>query len=440
MAGNKEKFFSAFERRFAKAKGASWLIKLRHSAIERFSELGFPTTRHEDWKYTNVDPITGLDFSLPEPSGVEVAANDLLSLTFAAGAENRLVFIDGLYSGKHSATKNLPPGMCVQSLAELLSQDNGLLAPWLARYAGFHDRSFVALNTAFMEDGGVVFVPSGCRLEEPVHIVFVSTGGEAQPLVFHPRNLIVCGEGSEIKIVESYTGIGRGVYFANPVTEIAGGAGSVIDHYRLQRESDAAFHVGTISARLERATNLTSHHVTLGGALVRNDVHAILGGEGSECNLNGLYLTEGDQHIDNHTEIDHAQPRASSRELYKGILRGRARGVFNGKIIVRKAAQKTDARQTNKNLLLSKHAVVNSKPQLEIYADDVKCSHGSTIGQLDRDALFYLRARGIGADEARTLLSYGFAAEILGRMKIATLRARLEEYLLMQFGRTAALQ
>jgi Fe-S cluster assembly protein SufD len=441
MAGNKdkEKFLSAFEPRFANANGASWLAKLRRSAIERFSALGFPTTRHEDWKYTNVDPITGLDFSLPQPSGVEAAADDLLSLSFADGAENRLVFVDGLYSGKHSSTKNLPPGLRVQSLAELLSRDDALLAPWLGRYAGFDERSFVALNTAFMEDGGVVFVPSGCRMEEPIHMVFVSTGA-ARALVFHPRNLIVCGEGSEIKIVESYTGLERGVYFANPVTEIAGAAGSVIDHYRLQRESDAAFHVGTISARLERGTSLTSHHVTLGGALVRNDVHAILGGEGSECSLNGLYLTEGDQHIDNHTEIDHAQPRASSRELYKGILRGRARGVFNGKIIVRKAAQKTDARQTNKNLLLSKHAVVNSKPQLEIYADDVKCSHGSTIGQLDRDALFYLRARGIGVDDARSLLSYGFAAEILGRMKIATLRARLEEYLLTQFGRTAALQ
>jgi Fe-S cluster assembly protein SufD len=235
-------------------------------------------------------------------------------------------------------------------------------------------------------------------------------------------------------------GIGEGVYFANPVTEIAGAPGSIIDHYRLEREGNAAFHVGTISARLERAAHLTSQQVTLGGALVRNDVQAILDGEGSGCSLDGLYLTEGQQHIDNHTEIDHAQPRASSRELYKGILRGRARGVFNGKIIVRKAAQKTDARQTNKNLLLSKEAVVNSKPQLEIYADDVKCSHGSTIGQLDRDALFYLRARGVGEEDARSLLSYGFAAEILNRIKIDALRARLEEYLLNRFGRTAAVQ
>jgi Fe-S cluster assembly protein SufD len=432
----KEQFLSAFERRFANGSGASWLAKLRRSAIERFSELGFPTTRHEDWKYTNVEPIALLDFNLAKQNGAEVETKDLLALSFADGAQNRLVFVNGIYSAEHSSTTNLPAGTRVESLAELLRRDDGLVAPWLAHYAGFYDRSFVALNTAFMEDGAAVFIAKGCRLAEPIHIVFVSTGA-AQPVVLHPRNLIVCGERSEVKIVESYAGLGQGVYFTNPVTEIAAAAESVIDHYRLQREGDGAFHVGTIAAHLERGTSLMSHHVTLGGALVRNDVCAILDGEGSECNLNGLYLTEGDQHIDNHTEIDHAQPRASSRELYKGILRGRARGVFNGKILVRKAAQKSDARQTNKNLLLSKDAAVNSKPQLEIYADDVKCSHGSTIGQLDRDALFYLRSRGIGAEDSRRLLSYGFAAEILNRVKVPSLRARLDEYLLTQFGTEA---
>jgi Fe-S cluster assembly protein SufD len=434
----KEKFLRAFERRFANASGESWLAGLRRSAIERFSELGSPTTRHEDWKYTNVEPITLLDFNLAKQNGAEIETKDVLSLCFADEAQNRLVFIDGVYSAKHSSTANLPAETRVQSLGELLRWDDRLVAPWLAHYAGFYDRSFVALNTAFMEDGAAVFVAKGCRLAEPIHILFVSTGA-AQPVVLHPRNLIVCGERSEVKIVESYAGLGKGVYFSNPVTEIAAAAESVVDHYRLQHEGDTAYHVGTIAARLERGTSLMSHHVTLGGALVRNDVQAILDGEGAECNLNGLYLTEGDQHIDNHTEIDHAQPRASSRELYKGILRGHARGVFNGKILVRKAAQKSDARQTNKNLLLSKDAAVNSKPQLEIYADDVKCSHGSTIGQLDRDALFYLRSRGIGAEDSRRLLSYGFAAEILSRVKIPSLRARLDEYLLTQFGRAAVL-
>jgi Fe-S cluster assembly protein SufD len=435
----KEKFLQAFERRFAGRADASWLINLRRSAIARFGELGFPTTRQEDWKYTSVDPIAALEFNTPEQNGVEISSQDLLALSFADEARHRLVFIDGIYSPRHSSTIDLPVGMRVQNLAQLLNRNADLIAPWLARYAGFHERPFVALNTAFMEDGAAIFVPSGCRLEEPVHVIFASTGSP-RPMILHPRNLIVCGETSAVKIVETYVGLGQGAYVVNPVTEIAGGVASVIDHYRLQREGKAGFHVGMISARLERGTSLVSHNVTFGGALVRNDVHAILGGEGSECHLNGLYLTDGDQHVDNHTEIDHAQPRAASRELYKGILRGRARGVFNGKILVRKAAQKSDARQTNKNLLLSKDAIVNSKPQLEIYADDVKCSHGSSIGQLDGDALFYLRSRGIGADDARKLLSFGFAAEVLSRMKIEALRARLEDYLLTQFGKTGVLQ
>jgi Fe-S cluster assembly protein SufD len=434
----KEKFVRAFETRFAKAQGASWFAQLRRSAIDAFSALGFPTMRHEDWKYTNVAPLAALDFQPAMQNGFEIKTQDLLSLAFAEAAQNRLVFIDGRYCAQHSALAPLAPGTRVQSLGEVLRQDDDLLAPWLARYAEYQQRPFVALNTALMEDGAVIFIPAGCRLEEPIQIVFVATG-RAQPVAVHPRNLIVCGERSEVKIIETYAGVGEGAYFTNAVTEIVGAAGSAIDHYRIQREGDAAFHVGATAARLERDSILVSLQVTLGGGLVRNDVQAILGGEGSECTLNGLYLIADDQHIDNHTEIDHAQPRASSRELYKGILRGRARGVFNGKIIVRKGAQKTDARQTNKNLLLSDEAVVNSKPQLEIYADDVKCSHGSTIGQLDRDALFYLRARGIGADAARSLLSYGFAADILNRVRIGTLRGRLEEYLLTQFGRTVAL-
>ena len=436
---SKEKFLSAFERRFPNGQGASWVGKLRHSAIEKFAEMGLPTTRHEDWKYTNIGPVGMLDFAFPQQNGIKLATKDLLSLAFVEGAQNRLVFIDGIYSAEHSSTGRLPAGMRIESFAQTLAHDDELVAPWLARYAGYDERSLVALNTAFMEDGAVIVVPKGCRPEEPVYLVFIATAAGA-PVALYPRNLVVCGETSEISVVESYAGLGAGVYFANAVTEIAAAAESVVHHYRLQREGNAAFHVGTISARLQRAATLVSHQVTLGGGLVRNDIHALLDGEGSECSLNGLYVTEGDQHVDNHTEIDHAKPRSASRELYKGILRGRARGVFNGRIVVREAAQKTDARQTNRNLLLSKDAVVNSKPQLEIHADDVKCSHGSTIGQLDPDALFYLRARGIGADEARRLLSYGFAAEVLSRMKITALRERLEQHLLTEFGRTAVLQ
>jgi Fe-S cluster assembly protein SufD len=264
--------------------------------------------------------------------------------------------------------------------------------------------------------------------------MFISSARDRAVALF-PRNLLLVGSGSEAQIVETYLGLDTGSYFVNAVTEIIGEENSAIDYYRLQRENGAAFHVGAVDARLNRDCRFTSHSITLGGGLVRNDLRVILDGEGSQCILNGLYLLDGDQHVDNHTEIEHRLPRASSFELYKGILSGRAHGVFNGKIVVHKDAQKTDARQTNKNLLLSQDAAVNTKPQLEIHADDVKCSHGSTIGQLDADALFYLRSRGLSMDEAQSLLSYAFASDVVGRIRIPSLRARLDEYLLTKFGR-----
>ncbi len=434
----KENLISAYRRRFEQGNGGSpsWLAEIRRSAIEKFDELGFPTTRHEDWKYTNVEPIANLNFDPARENGVEIPAARLLSCAMAEDSRHRLVFINGHYSEKHSATGDLPAGVRVLRLAEFLSRNEAEGAAWFSGQEDFQNRPFAALNTAFMEDGAVFFIPRNCRVEEPIYSIFVSSGG-ATPFAFHPRNLFVCGEGSETKIVESHVGLGMGAYFSNPVTNIVAAANSIVDHYRLQSEAPEAFNVGLLGARLGRQAIFTSHSLILAGGLVRNDVHALLDGEGAECNLNGLYIGDGQQHIDNHTEIVHAQPRAVSHELYKGILGGRAHGVFNGKILVRKAAQKSDARQTNKNLLLSKDALIHSKPQLEIYADDVKCSHGSTIGQLDRDALFYLRSRGIGAEDSRSLLSYAFAADILSRMKIAPLRTRLEQLLLTKFSETA---
>jgi Fe-S cluster assembly protein SufD len=268
----------------------------------------------------------------------------------------------------------------------------------------------------------------------PIYLVFVSLAQE-QPLQSQPRNLVVLGAGSEAAIVESYVGIEAGNYFTNAVTELFAAENAVVDYYRIQREAPRGFHVGAVEARLSGGCSFTAHGITLGGSLVRNDLRAVLDGEGAECLLNGLYLADGDRHVDNHTEIEHAKPRTRSLELYKGILSGSARGVFNGKIIVHKDAQKTDARQTNKNLLLSDRAVANSKPQLEIYADDVKCSHGSTIGQLDGDALFYLRSRGLAPDDARSLLSYAFARDVVGRVKVPALRERLDDYLAICFDR-----
>jgi Fe-S cluster assembly protein SufD len=251
----------------------------------------------------------------------------------------------------------------------------------------------------------------------------------------HPRILILVGAASEARVVESYLGVNSGSYFCNVVTELIGGADTVIEHYRLQQESDAGLHVGTLEAALERGCQLTAHAVTLSGSLVRNNVHIVLDGDGAGCVLNGLYLGDKQQHIDNFTEIEHAKPRASSLELYKGVLSGSSHGVFNGRIVVHKDAQKSDAKQSNKNLLLSGNAMVNTKPQLEIYADDVKCSHGSTIGQLDPDALFYLRSRGLSLDEARSLLSFAFASDVVSRVKVGSLRQRLDEYLVARFRR-----
>jgi Fe-S cluster assembly protein SufD len=254
----------------------------------------------------------------------------------------------------------------------------------------------------------------------------------------HPRNLILLQAGSDAQIVESYLGLGPGAFFVNAVTELVAGAESMVHHYRLQPQGEGVFHVGTLAARIERNANFFAHALTLGGLLVRNNVHVVLDGEGSQCTLNGLYLIDGRQHVDNFTEIEHVKPRATSLELYKGVVSGHGKGVFNGKILVHKDAQKTNARQTNKNLLLSEHAVVNTKPQLEIRADDVKCSHGSTIGQLDRDALFYFRSRGIGLTEAQSLLCTAFASEVVQRVKIPALRARLDDYLLTQFAKEKA--
>jgi Fe-S cluster assembly protein SufD len=248
--------------------------------------------------------------------------------------------------------------------------------------------------------------------------------------VCHPRNLIVIGRGGQATIVENYLGVEGELYFTNAVTEIVVGENGVGEHYKVQREGGKAFHIATLQACLERNSNFSSHSISLGGALVRNEVNAVLDGEGGECTLNGLYMVGGGQHVDNHTRIDHVKAHCNSRELYKGVLDGKSRGVFSGKIYVHEGAEKTDAKQTNKNLLLSEDAVINTKPQLEIYADDVKCTHGTTIGQLDQEAIFYLRSRGIDLEAARGLLTYAFASEMIGRIKVEPVRAQLEHLLL----------
>lgn len=419
--------FAWFEQNGA-AQGPSWIHRIRKAAISRFAELGFPTPRDEEWKYTSVDPIVKVRFKPAEYERNGLTAETLAPATLGELVSTQLVFVNGRYSRELSSLRSLPEGVKVGSLAAALNTDPAWVEPHLARYASYQDHAFVALNTAFMEDGAFVYIPKDKIVAEPIHLLFVSSA-RGKPTVLHPRNLIIAGRSSQATIVESYVGLENDVYFTNVVTEIVAGENAVIDHYKLELESEEAFHIATLQSHLDRSSNFSSYSIALGGTLVRNDLNAVLEGEGIECTLNGLYLVTGRQQVDNHTRIDHVKPHCSSRELYKGVLDGRSRGVFNGKIYVHKAAQKTDAKQINKNLLLSEDAMIDTKPQLEIYADDVKCTHGSTIGQLDQDSLFYLRSRGLGLEAARSLLTYAFANEIISHMKIGPIQVQLDHLL-----------
>jgi Fe-S cluster assembly protein SufD len=431
-----ERYLAAYKQANSGAakRTPAWLSELREAGMASFAALGFPTLKNEDWKYTNLAPIAAQSFARANGEAKRISASEIVARSMIDPAAPRLVFVNGIYAEEFSQTAALERGVVVKSLGDFIKADDPTASSSLGRYTSGQRQPFVALNTAFLEDGAVVSIGAGCRADRPIYLLFVSTAA-GQPIVSHPRTLILLGAGSEAKIVESYLGLNGGGYFCNAVTELAGGPDSIIEHYRLQQENDAGFHVSALAANLERGCHLTAHAVSLGGALVRNNVRVTLNGEGAGCVLNGLYLADGKQHIDNFTEIEHVKPRATSLELYKGILGGSAHGVFNGRIVVHKDAQKTDARQTNKNLLLSANAVVNTKPQLEIYANDVKCSHGSSIGQMDGDALFYLRSRGLGIEDARSLLSFAFASDVVGRMKIESLRQRLDDYLVARFGR-----
>jgi Fe-S cluster assembly protein SufD len=353
-----------------------------------------------------------------------------------ADAPSRLVVINGRFSPELSRTGKLPPGMRFGSLATAIAEEGDIVARFLGQLADFGTRPFAALNTAFLQDGAFVYIPEGAVLESPLQLMFVSSS--ETPVMSHPRSLIIAGAESQARLVETYVGPRGEAGFTNAVTEVFAGENAVVDHHKVQEESVAAFHIASMHAHLSRSSNFSSHSFTLGGRIVRNDVITTLDGDGAECTLNGLYLADGDRLVDNHTIIDHAKPHCSSHEIYKGILGGRARAIFNGKIIVRQDAQKTDAKQTNRALLLTDDASINTKPQLEIFADDVKCTHGAAIGQLDEDALFYLRARGLTLAEARDMLIHAFAGDILDRVRIEPLRRALEAELYAQLARDLA--
>ncbi|HYR99013.1 MAG TPA: Fe-S cluster assembly protein SufD [Gemmatimonadales bacterium] len=439
VADRTERYVADFEA-FARngASGApEWLRELRRGAIARFAELGFPTTKQEEWRFTSVAPIAEQRFVLaPAPRSLLPAPSDVERLCVGAGP--RVVFVDGRHAPSLSTPADLAGGARAASLAAALRTDAGseLARSHLARHARWRESAFAALNTAFLADGAFVHVPANTTLEWPLEVVFLSTGraGSDGPIVSHPRSLIVVERGARAAVVETYAALSDGVYWSNAVTEVVVGVGASAELYRVQQEGPHSFQVGTTHSRQERDSYLGLHVVTLGAALARHDINAVLDGPGAELILNGLYLLGGAQHADHHTVIDHAQPHCASHEFFNGVLAERAHGVFNGRIIVRPGAQRTDSKQTNNNLLLSTEARADSQPQLEIYADDVKCTHGSTVGPIDQTQLYYLRSRGLSPEAARSIVTYGFGAEILDRMRHPGVRDRLDRLVRARLG------
>lgn len=407
-----------------------WLTAVRRGALERFDSLGFPTLRDEEWRFTSVAPIADGRFVLASNGASSIHVDGIAPFDWAGACAATLVFVNGRCADALSQVGALPAGARVASLARAVAERRGEVEAHLTGVAGGEPHAFTALNTAFLADGAFVFVPQGVVVDLPIHLLFLAAGGEGTAVMAHPRVLVVTGATSQATIVETYAAIGAERYLTNAVTEIVAGEGSTIDHYTVQRESAAGLHVGSVYLRGSRDAALACHSIALGGALVRNNVRVTLDGEGASCTLNGLYLSDGARLVDNHTTIDHARPHCASRELYKGVLADSGRAVFNGKIIVRPDAQKTDAKQTSKALILSDEAQINAKPELEIFANDVRCTHGAAVGQIDDEAVFYLRTRGLGEREARDMLVRAFAGDVLGRMPLAPLRARLDEELL----------
>ena len=407
----------------------AWLRNLRRKGIEHFGDTGFPTTHEEEWKFTSIAPIADRPFALAQDGQGGLTTGQVESWAGVLGGY-RLVLVNGAHAPQFSVGE-LPAGVQVSSLRSVLATNPTAVESYLGRLAPPDRQAFTALNTGFLHDGAFVWIPPGTIVEQPISLLFVSASPDTAS-VSHPRVLIVAGDRSQVRIVESYVGPQGQEYFTNAFTEVAVGAGAVVDHYKLQRESQRAYHIGSMYVHGTRDSSFSSHSIAFGGALVRNEVVVVLDGEGGNYTLNGLYLADGRRLIDNHTTIDHAKPHCNSHELYKGILSGHARAVFNGKIIVRPDAQKTDAKQTNKALLLSDDARINTKPQLEIFANDVKCTHGAAVGQLDEEAIFYLRARGLDLQQARDILIHAFAGDVLNRIRIEPLRKLLEEQLLSE--------
>ena len=422
--------FTEFEKRLNGSKSKE-IHHIRKEALNRFGQLEFPTQKDEEWKYTNISPLLKHNF-VPSSEKVSVGKEFVKSKLFDEMEHNLIVFVNGHYADEHSDLQNLPGGVVAGSLSEAIKNNSPLIEKHFTKYADHQNNIFTALSTAYTDNGAFIYVPDGKIVEEPVHIIYI-TSSDDNKIIVQPRNLFIAGKNSQVTIIEHYVSTGESIYFTNAVTEIIADESSVVDHIKLQEESINAFHIARMEVNQERKSNFSSHSISIGGELTRNDFTSRFNDEGSECTLNGLYMIEGNQLFDAHTLIDHAMPHCNSHEHYKGILNDKSRGVFNGKVIVRPDAQKTNAFQENNNILLSNNALVNTKPQLEIFADDVKCSHGATIGQLDEEAKFYLKSRGIGEEASRAILLHAFASDVITSIKTDSLRSYLEKIITERF-------
>ena len=416
------RYVDAFARREPTLPGheLAWLRGVRRAGIDAFSRSGFPTPRNEHWKYTNVSPIEKRGFDLAAPASSTAAAGDPGDRLLGDGAP-RLVFVDGRIDVELSNVDALPPGVEVEDFTRFIALDTTFIEHRLARIVTPEKTAFTALNAAFMDVGAVVRIAPETVCDTPVHLEFIS-GSHERERAYSPRIVIAAGAGSRVSVVEHFTGLDDTVYLDNAVTEIEIAERATVAHYKVQRASAAAYHVAALEARLAAGATFHSWAVSLGARLSRHDIDVALDHEHARCSLDGLYVANGRQHVDFHTNVEHSAPSCESHEYYKGIAGGRGRGVFNGRVHVHPDAQKTEAHQTNRNLLLSRNAEIDTKPQLEIHADDVKCSHGATIGQIDEQMLFYLRARGIDESAARGMLTYGFARDIVDRITLPGLR------------------
>ncbi|MFN3872730.1 MAG: Fe-S cluster assembly protein SufD [Ignavibacterium sp.] len=422
--------FQTFEKSLNGEKTEAF-HKKRKDALTKFSSLNIPTLKDEEWKYTNISPVIKHIFSIVPPK-TDVAPEIIGKFLFDNLEHHLLVFINGEFRKDLSRLSELPNGVEVGSLSTAIKNNHPVLLKHFGKYAEDSNNLFTALNSAYTKDGAFIFVSKGKIVEDPIHIIFLNTSGE-EKFITQPRNLFIAEDNSQVSVIEQYASDSDGIYLSNTVTEIYVGENAVVDHIKLQEESLKSFHIGRMEVDQERNSNFSSHLISTGAEFSRNEFTTRFNGEGGESMLNGLFMISENQFFDAHTMIDHAMPRCNSHEHYKGILQDKARGVFNGKVMVRPDAQKTNAFQENNSILLSDDAVMNSKPQLEIFADDVKCSHGATVGKLDEEAKFYLKSRGIGEEAATAILIHAFASDVIKTIKIEPLREYLEEIITKRF-------